>query len=383
MSGRDDRTNDQNYQDNAEPSEAISAASPSRAGPSLLQEFIALHTAMGATFKHPMEVARMVGSSVLQFGSRLVSLDFRPERDIVSQTGRVILVTGGNTGLGKQTILQLAKHRPARIYLAARSEKKGRDAIQSIQASLGSDPPTVDIRYLPLDLASFKSIRAAVSQFTSECHRLDTLILNAGVMALPPGKTEDGFEIQFGTNHVGHFLLTKLLLPTLRRTTEVPGSDVRVISVSSMAWQMAPFSVSSALSLMTSTEALYAQNTWTCYGVSKAANILFAAELARRYPEITAVSVHPGVIFTGLYETYNRRNPVVKAGLQVISPFVSGEERGALNHLWAAGVAKEKLTNGEYYTPVGVRGWNNPFAHDVEAGRKLWEWTDEQVSRMA
>ena len=239
----------------------------------------------------------------------------------------------------------------------------------------------MDIRYIQLDLASFKSIRSAASQFASECDRLDTLILNAGVMALPPGKTEDGFEIQFGTNHVGHFLLTKLLLPTLRRTADVINSDVRVISVSSMAWQMSPFSVPSALSLMTSTEALCAENTWTCYGVSKAANIIFAAELARRYPEITSVSIHPGVILTGLYATYNSTNPIVKLGLQLVSPFVTGEESGVLNHLWAAGIAKEKLTSGEYYTPVGVKGGRNPFAHDAEAGEKLWDWTNEHVSR--
>lgn len=199
-------------------------------------------------------------------------------------------------------------------------------------------------------------------------------------MAEPFGLTEDGFETQFGTNHVGHFLLTKLLLLTLQRTSEKEDSDVRVISVASMAWQMAPPRVSTALSLMTSAAAQKESNRWTKYGISKAANILFAAELARLYPRITAVSVHPGVILTGLYDACRQMNPVVTYGLTAASPFFTGEETGALNHLWAAGIEKHKLTNGEYYTPVGVKGWNNPFAHDVEAGKELWEWTDEQTS---
>lgn len=382
------------------PQDGGPSSSSTTPAPSLLKELFDLRTAVTGFVKYPIENARIVGSAAQQFGSKLVGTEFRPERDIGNQEGRVILVTGGksrvvvipilellrlmrqagNTGLGKQTILQLAKHHPARIYLAARNEEKGRDAIESIQATLGSDGPSVDIRYLPLDLASFKSIRSAASQFASECDRLDTLVLNAGVMALPPGKTEDGFEVQFGTNHVGHFLLTKLLLPTLRRTADVINSDVRVVTVSSMAWQMAPRSVSSAVSLMTSTESLCAQNTWTRYGVSKAANILFAAELARRYPEIMSVSVHPGIIFTGLYDSYNQTNPIVWLGVQLAKPFVAGEEQGALNHLWAAGVAKEELVGGEYYTPVGALSWNNPFAHDVEGGKRLWDWTDEQVS---
>ena len=283
----------------------------------------------------------------------------------------------GNAGLGKQTIQQLAKHRPARIYLAARDETKGKNAIASLQESL--EGLSVDIRYLPLDLASFKSIHAAAAQFTSECDRLDTLILNAGVMAQPLSMTEDGYEIQFGTNHVGHFLLTKLLLPTLQRTSEQEDSDVRIISVASMGWQMAPTPVSTALSLMMSVDAQKEANRWTKYGISKAANILFAAELARRYPRITAVSVHPGVIITGLYDACKQMNPVIRYGLLAAKHFTTGEEAGALTHLWAAGTEKNKLTNGEYYTPVGVKGWKNPFAHDAEAGKKLWEWTDDQV----
>jgi NAD(P)-dependent dehydrogenase (short-subunit alcohol dehydrogenase family) len=286
----------------------------------------------------------------------------------------------GNNGLGKHTIIQLAKHRPARIYLASRSESKGKDAIAEIQSIIGGEP--ADIRYLPLDLASFKSIRAAAAQVIAECDRLDTLILNAGVMALPAGKTEDGYEIQFGTNHIGHFLLTKLLLPLLQRTAAAAttDADVRIVSVSSTAWQAAPLPVSASLELMLSTPALLETPTWDRYAVSKAANIMFAAELARRYPEITSVSLHPGAIATNLYAPTEQMTLLVRGGFKILGALGPTQERGALTHLWAAGVEKWNITNGAYYTPVGEMSRSCPFVYDVEASKKLWEWTDEQVS---
>ncbi|PGH13354.1 hypothetical protein AJ80_06348 [Polytolypa hystricis UAMH7299] len=323
---------------------------------------------------YPLENLRFATSGISQFGLKLAGKAFDPERDVRDQSGKVILITGGNAGLGKETVLQLAKHNPARIYMCARTESKAREAISSIQSSLKS---TVDIRYLPLDLTSFKSIQTAAKQFQSECDRLDTLILNAGVMALPPGKTEDGYEIQFGTNHIGHFLLTKLLLPTLRKTATAEASaprDVRVISVSSVAWQLTP-----SMSVMTSTPALCAANKWTQYGASKAANVIFAAELARRYPEILSVSLHPGLIDTGLYRASKDTNPLVKFGTTAFGWFLQSEQGGSLNHLWTAGVERNELTNGEFYLSVGIKGWKNPLVHDEKAGKELWEWTEEQV----
>lgn len=256
--------------------------------------------------------------------------------------------------------------------MAARDEAKGRDAILSIQSSLETP---VDIRCLQLDLASFESIHAAADKFTSECNRLDTLILNAGVMAVSSGTTKEGFDLQLGTNHIGHVLLTKLLLPTLRKTAAATtSSDVRMISVSSAAWQVGP-----SVSVMMNPEMLSNTTKWTRYGASKIANILFAAEFSRRYPEITAVSLHPGAIDTGLYDHSRNSNPIVKYGMAVAMSFFSTPKEGALSHLWAAGVKKEKLTNGEYYTPVGQKGWRNPHVYDEEAGRTLWEWTEGQI----
>ncbi|EFE41760.1 oxidoreductase, short-chain dehydrogenase/reductase family [Trichophyton verrucosum HKI 0517] len=342
-----------------------------------LKELVALLTLTKIVLARPFETARLVFLLIHQFAQQAYGSAFRPDRDITDQSGRVILITGGNTGLGKETVLELAKHQPARIYIGARNEQKARKAMEDIQSRLEQ---TVDIRYLPLDLSSFESIREAAKLFTGDCERLDTLILNAGVMGLDPYRTKDGYEVQLGTNYLGHFLLTSLLLPTLQKTASQPGSDVRVLSISSAAWQMAPSSPSRLLSLMTSTDDLLASNRWTRYGISKAGNILLASELARRYPEITSVSIHPGVILTALYEQGRASSIVLKYGLALLVPFASSEKDGAKNHLWAAGCARSQLRNGEYYSPVGIPDWKNELVHDKDTARRLWEWSEQHIT---
>lgn len=288
----------------------------------------------------------------------------------------------GSAGIGKETILQLAHHRPHRIYLASRNESKACDAIASIKSAVSS-PVDIDIRYIPLDLASFASIKNAANRFTSECDRLDILILNAGIMGNPPETTEAGHEIQFGTNHVGHFLLTKLLLPTLMKTAKADGdagADVRVITVASIASGTAS---SFSFDELTSTPALLATSTWKRYGASKAANILFASELARRHPAILSVSVHPGVVASDLYETTKASNAFARHALRLTAPLaMRSVASGALTQLWAAaGARREELVNGAFYTPVGNVQSGNRFVVDVELARRLWEWTDAEVEK--
>ena len=277
----------------------------------------------------------------------------------------------GNAGLGKEAIFQLAQHNPSRIYLGARNATKAQDAIASIQEGLSSP---VDIRHIPLDLASFKSIRAAAEKFNSDCDRLDILMLNAGTMGNPPTTTQEGFEVQVGTNHIGHFLFTKLLLPTLQRTVATPASDVRVVTLSSVGHSAAP-----SFEVMTSTQALLDGSTWTRYGASKAANILFAAELARRYPEILSVAVHPGAVSSDLYAHASASSAIMKYGLAASSLAFRNVKSGALNQLWAAGEKRELLTNGAYYVPVGAQA-STQYATDADLGKKLWEWTETQIA---
>jgi NAD(P)-dependent dehydrogenase (short-subunit alcohol dehydrogenase family) len=258
--------------------------------------------------------------------------------------------------------------------LGARTESKARDAIASIQEQL---PSPVDIRYIPLDLASFKSIRVAADEFAADCDRLDILVLNAGTMGNPPTVTDEGYEIQFGTNHVGHFLLTKLLLPTLQKTVaSTSPADVRVVTVSSVGHNAAP-----SFEEMTSTNTLLESSTWTRYGASKAANILFAAELARRCPEILSVSIHPGAVSSNLYDHAKASSPVMKYGLTSASLFLRSVPTGALNQIFAAGAKRELLVNGAYYVPIGTRSEHNRYADDADMGRRLWEWTEAEIEK--
>ncbi|KAL4898764.1 hypothetical protein BDV59DRAFT_167474 [Aspergillus ambiguus] len=325
---------------------------------------------------HPVDTFLSVGPTLNETTCGLLGSSFDPKRDVPDLSGKVIFVTGGNAGLGKETILQLARHSPSRIYLGARNATKAQEAISSIQTAL---PAAVDIRHIPLDLTSFASIRAAAEKFQSDCDRLDILILNAGTMANPPDVTVEGFEIQFGTNHIGHFLLTKLLLPTLRKTATAPAAtgtrpDVRVITLSSIANHSAP-----SFDVMTSTPAMLKAHTFIRYGASKAANVLFAAELARRYPEIMSVSIHPGAVSSELYRHRQSMGLAAKVGIGLTSAFFRSVHTGAMNQIWAATVSRERLTNGAYYVPIGTRG-SSRFERDADLARRLWTWTEDKVA---
>ena len=320
---------------------------------------------------HPITAIQVYFPNMWPFSHK----SFNPDAEIGDLSNKVILVTGGNTGIGKETILQLAKHSPAKLYLAARTESKARDAIKSVKSAL-SNP--VDIEYLPLDLSSLNSVREAAETVNATTSRLDILVLNAGIMAVPPGKSESGHDIQLGTNHIGHFQLTKLLLPLLEKTAALPGSDVRVVSVSSEAYNMGP-----SIETIISTEKLTATGPWVRYGASKAANILFAAELARRYPAFKSVSLHPGLIKTDLYLPNQDVNFLFKYGLALFGPLVlRGVPEGAHNQLWAAaGAKREELVDGAYYTPVGRSHADNKFAKDQASGKRLWDWTEAELKK--
>ncbi|KAK4694543.1 hypothetical protein P7C71_g3055, partial [Lecanoromycetidae sp. Uapishka_2] len=149
---------------------------------------------------------------------------FNADSDIPDLSGKTILVTGNN-GIGEASCRQFAKHN-AHVYLAARTPSKAESAIAEIK----KETPDANITFLELDLASLASVKRTAETFNASSDRLDVLLNNAGVMALPASTTKDGYEIQFGTNHVGHALFTKLLMPTLQRTAEEKGSDVRIVN---------------------------------------------------------------------------------------------------------------------------------------------------------
>lgn len=180
-----------------------------------------------------------------------------------------------------------SKHNPSEIYLAARTPSKAEAAIAEIKKQV----PNAKITFLHLDLASLDSVKRAADTFTNSSDRLDILMNNAGIMACPPALTKDGYETQFGTNHMGHALFTKLLLPTLQRMAKEPGSDVRIINLSSIGHNLAPNGGIIFDKLKTD---MKDYNAFPRYGQSKLANILFNRELAKRYPSIECVAIHPG-----------------------------------------------------------------------------------------
>ncbi|KAH0551547.1 hypothetical protein GP486_007237 [Trichoglossum hirsutum] len=299
---------------------------------------------------------------------------FIPETDIPDLTGKVILVTGGNTGIGKETVLQLAKHSPSCIYLAARNATKAEAAIREIKGIVSD----ARVEYLELDLSSCASVKRAAGEFLRKERRLDILINNAGVMGLPATETPEGYDIQFGTNHIGHHLLTKLLIPTLLETAEQPDSKpkgVRVVNVSSSAHAVAPPG-----GIVFDNINLERANALTRYGQSKLANILDTRELARRYPGITSVAVHPGVILTHLYDAICGWGPVFRYGVALFGRlFMQNVVQGALNQLWAA--TSDEVENGSYYHPVGSKSMGNAYARDEELARKLWDWTEAELNK--
>lgn len=199
--------------------------------------------------------------------------------------GKVVVITGANTGIGKETAIDLAK-RGGKIYIACRNKERGEEALKQIKETSESE----NVHFLQLDLASMESIR----QFSKRFHELETqlhiLINNAGVMAIPKSQTKDGFEMQIGTNHMGHFLLTNLMLDLLKQS-----APSRIINLSSLFHWYGRINKEDLNS-----EKSYWR--WLAYGQSKLANILFTRELAKRLEGsgVTANSCHPGAVNTEL-----------------------------------------------------------------------------------
>ncbi len=293
--------------------------------------------------------------------------------DVPDQTGRTVLVTGANSGLGLQTAVALAG-RGATVLLACRDAQRGRAALDRVRSVSGG----VDATLVHLDLADLGSVRKAADEVRSITgDRLDVLVNNAGVMAAPRWRTVDGFELQIGTNHLGHAALTWLLGPAL-------GPGARVVTVSSLAHrggELDPDDLS------------YEQRRYkpfAAYRASKLANLLFTFELDRRARgagrDLLAVAAHPGLTDTELALNTARMysagplTHVVRWGYKLVAQGVAG---GALPQLYAA--TAPDVRSGEYYGPTSLgetRGAPrqvaaSPAARDEHTARLLWERTAE------
>jgi NAD(P)-dependent dehydrogenase (short-subunit alcohol dehydrogenase family) len=287
--------------------------------------------------------------------------------DIPDQTGRIAVITGANTGLGYETARALAEH-GAHVVLAVRNLDKGKDAAARITAA----SPRADVALQELDLTSLDSIRAAARQLRSDHDRIDLLINNAGVMYTPKSTTKDGFELQFGTNHLGHFALTGLLLDRL-----LPVAGSRIVTVSSIGHRIRADIHFDDLHWE------HSYNRVSAYGQAKLANLLFTYELQRRlapHGTTIAAAAHPGGSNT---ELMRNLPPLVARVSAVIEPLFQDPAMGALPSLRAA--TDPAVVGGQYFGPDGfaqTRGYPKVVAssrksHDVDRQRRLWAVSEE------
>ncbi|MFI9105946.1 oxidoreductase [Streptomyces fildesensis] len=290
--------------------------------------------------------------------------------DIPDQTGRTAVVTGANSGIGYCAAKELAR-RGALVVLACRSEERGQAAADRLVAEV----PEARAVFQRLDLGDLGSVRAFAEEFAGD--RLDLLVNNAGVMALPYTQTADGFETQFGVNHLGHFALTGLLLPKLLAT---PGA--RVVSVSSGMHAIANVDLGDLNS-----ERRYRR--WIAYGRSKSANLLFIHELARQLEtmgaDLVAAAAHPGYAETNL-QTAGAKMEGRKAAerVAVVGNRIIGQSAaaGALPTLYAAtapDVAPDSFIGPRFLGWRGApnRSWRASWTKDDRAGEMLWTASEQ------
>jgi NAD(P)-dependent dehydrogenase (short-subunit alcohol dehydrogenase family) len=202
-------------------------------------------------------------------------------------------------------------------------------------------------------------------------------VCNAGIMAVPAALSKDGYEIHFATNHLGHALLTYKLLPLLLHTADLESSDVRIILVTSTAWRGTPPGGIVFGKVKTKQE-MAVLGRWLRYGQSKLANMIFARELAARYPKILSFSITPGVVSTGLVTDLG----LADRALIYIPNIgkVKTPEEGTHNLLWAIGAPQKDIKRGVFYEPVGrLSTMESKPSKDPELGKKLWDWTETEL----
>lgn len=284
--------------------------------------------------------------------------------DIPPQDGRTFLITGANSGLGYESARALAR-RGAVVWMACRNVQKAEAAAGRIRAEV----PEARLELLTLDLGDLESVRRCAEDVAGR-GGVDVLLNNAGIMAVPQGQTRDGFEIQLGTNHLGHFALTGRLLPHIRdRVVQVASAAAYVgwMNFDNLQWEQGGY------------------NRWLAYGRSKLANLLFFLELSRRFAAAgrpqRAIGAHPGYAATELQGTSAAQSGAwLEGGLMALGNRLTAQSAasGALPQLYAATAADAE--NGAYFGPQILGLWGAPRretpsapARDEAHGRRLWE----------
>ena len=272
--------------------------------------------------------------------------------------GKTVVITGSNTGIGKITAMDLSK-RGAKVVMLCRDINKANIAAQEIKAETKGDV-TVE----KMDLSSLKSVRECVERLNKSLKKIDILINNAGVMMCPLSRTEEGFEMQIGTNHFGHFLLTNLLLPLIKKAS--PGA--RIVNVSSLAHKKAKIywdDINWETNVYDSVKA---------YGQSKLANVLFTRELAHRLEGsgVNVYSLHPGVIATELGRHIKDYLGIFSVALYLMRPFIKTPESGAQTTIFCAVDESVKDETGKYYADCKVAPVCPVAVSNDEDPKRLW-----------
>jgi NAD(P)-dependent dehydrogenase (short-subunit alcohol dehydrogenase family) len=284
---------------------------------------------------------------------------------MAGMTGKTVVITGGNTGIGKEAAVGLAEL-GSRIVITSRNAERGRAAREEIIERSGSG----DVEVMPLDLASFRSIRSFASDLLDRCDRIDVLVNNAGLILLRRTQTDDGFEATFGINHLGHFLLTDLLLDRLKAC-----APARIVVVASHAHKGARRGLD-----FDDLEAERRYRWQDTYNKSKLANIYFARELARRLDGtgVTVNALHPGFVRSD-FGRDGDLGGIYGWGIKyVAAPFAISPERGARTTIYLASSPEVAGVTGGYFykgkpaTPSGA-------AQDDAAARRLWEASERMV----
>ena len=293
---------------------------------------------------------------------------------IPDQSGRVALVTGANSGLGLESARALAA-KGATVVLACRSLAKAEQAREQLLAGAS---PQARIELLELDLADLASVARAAAELAQRHEWIDLLLNNAGVMAPPRTLTPQGFELQFAVNHLGHYALTRLLLPLLRSST-----SPRVVQVTSGAQYFGQIDFDDLQG-----ERRY--DRWKAYGQSKLANVVFAQELQRREPQLLSAAAHPGLARTNLQPTSVAANGsrVERVAYSLMGPLFQSAAQGALPQLFA--LTAPQAQPGGHYGPSqlgGIKGWPKAVpmaaaARDQDLAARFWQVSEELCAQV-
>ncbi|KAF8313659.1 NAD(P)-binding protein [Clavulina sp. PMI_390] len=298
--------------------------------------------------------------------------------DVPDMTGKVVFITGGSSGIGKE-LARVLITKNAKVYIAGRSMKKSQEAIEELKTATGKSEAIVQA--IGMDLSDLASVKAGVDDFLSKESRLDVLYNNGGVMNRPHSElTKDGLDIQFATNVLGHFYLTKLLMPTLLASAKTaPEGKVRVIEVSGGGVMIAPSAKVGGPVVIDSLIDGPTRNKFdaqTLFCQSKSGQALHAMALSRRFADqgIVCISLHPGIITTPLWNEGNNKMPWLKK-------MSYGVEYGALTPLYAGTSTDALEFNGKFLVPWARVGECRSDHYNVAVQDAMWNWCEEAITK--